>query len=266
MDNPGGGTYDDYKMIDAHAHLSFLSLAQVEELLSKGTHSIQKWILGGYNPQEWAQQWKLKALGGERLQTTIGLHPWYVCEASIETLNQAFQSLEEQISKAEWLGEMGLDFYGDQRKNLKQRQIDYFSKQLHLAHDYNKMGVFHVVQGWGEFLKCWDACPVPGFIHGFSGSVEIANELISRGLLISIGPGVLKDNYKNLRSVVKSMDESFMLIESDSPSEPSGLASYEGEDLLRKILQEVSSLRGQVVENLEAQLLQNFKKLTKRSE
>ena len=58
---------------------------------------------------------------------------------------------------------------------------------------------------------------VKGSIHCFSGSVEMAREFIKLGYKLGIGGIITYKNAKTIKEVVRDIDLSYILLETDSP-------------------------------------------------
>lgn len=260
MDNWERASYDGFMIIDAHAHLSFLTQDQVSQILNRPDSGLSGWILGGYDPIDWERQKYLKDLFPDRIQTCFGLHPWEVGGQSLEKATKAMKTLESVISDADWVGELGLDVSSEGLKKGKDLQIEVLKFQLELARSHSKPCVFHLVGGTEEFFKAWDNCPVPGFVHGFTGSPEVAREIVSRGLLISIGPGLLKSHFKNLQKTVDILELEHLLVESDSPHSLDD-ESYQGLESLPKIVDRLCEMKSVDQKTMEEQLGRNLEGL-----
>ena len=92
-----------------------------------------------------------------------------------------------------------------------------FKRQLDIASKYNKPIVVHsrdAVQDTYNILKMYH---LRGSIHSFSGSVEMAREFIKLGYKIGVGGIITFKNAKNIKEVVKNIDLSYILLETDSP-------------------------------------------------
>ena len=97
--------------IDSHSHLSFLSTHEGEEIIT-GAPDELSWVLGGYQPSEWEAQLALKQKFPERIKTCYGLHPWFVRSEEFN-LSLDLEALKIWSDQADFIGEVGLDFFGD---------------------------------------------------------------------------------------------------------------------------------------------------------
>ena len=144
---------------------------------------------------------------------SIGFHPTELDDFK----DEYFEFLENNISnpKIVAIGEIGLDYYYDNTDKDKQKEI--FKRQLDIANKYNKPIIVHSrnsIQDTYNILKEYNLF---GSIHCFSGSVEMAREFIKIGYKLGIGGIITYKNAKNIREVVKNIDLSHILLETDSP-------------------------------------------------
>lgn len=143
----------------------------------------------------------------------IGFHPTELDDFK----DEYFEFLENNISnpKIVAIGEIGLDYYYDNTDKNKQKEI--FKRQLDIANKYSKPIIVHSrnsIQDTYNILKEYNLF---GSIHCFSGSVEMAREFIKIGYKLGIGGIITYKNAKNIREVVKNIDLSYILLETDSP-------------------------------------------------
>lgn len=252
-------------MLDAHSHLSFLSDTALQAAI---VGSNAKWILGGYDPADWARQSELQSQYPQRFLTSFGIHPWVVSKSSEEELNQMCLQLQSLLPEANFVGEIGLDFSSHQNPQSFPLQRVFFKKQLVEASSRGQPVVLHVVQAHAASIEMLDGVPasssdVRGFVHGFSGTIEIAREYFKRGIWLSIGPGVLNPKYKKLREAIRQVELSGILIESDSPANHQQSA-YDGVTLLPQILKEIATLRQMPTSELQEMITANSHRIWTR--
>lgn len=114
------------------------------------------------------------------------------------------------------IGEIGLDYYWkDNPRELQQR---VFRAQLALAQELDLPVIVHDREAHGDSMAIVREFPqVRGVFHCFSGSAEMAKELVGLGWMISF-TGVL--TYKNARKAVEAAQAvplKRLMIETDSP-------------------------------------------------
>ncbi len=239
---------------DCHCHLSFLENEDSENLISSNPNV--QWILGGYQPSEWEHQVHLKKRAPNNISTCYGLHPWYVKSDEFD-LSRDLEALKIWGDQAQWIGEVGLDFFGDDAHLKKDLQINVFEQQLEMSS--GQPFVFHVVQAHRKALEILNGYSVKGFVHSFSGSPEIADSYYNEGILLSFGPSILNDNFKKARESLVHLPIEAILVESDTPSHPldeeSPIANLE------LVYSEVARLKKISVDDLKIQVAINIENL-----
>ena len=159
----------------------------------------------------------------EKMYASAGIHPEDVqyCENDIDTELQRLAELivsgeEARKNKIVAIGEIGLDYhYEGFDKELQQK---YFERQLDLAESLDMPVIIHDRDAHGDCFETVLKYPkVRGVFHSFSGSAEMAAELVKRGWYISFS-GVL--TFKNARKCVEVAEKiplERILIETDAP-------------------------------------------------
>ncbi|BAE80815.1 deoxyribonuclease [Chlamydia felis Fe/C-56] len=128
-----------------------------------------------------------------------------------------------QAGKLSAIGEVGLDYCFAEDDMAKDRQKEVLKRYLSLALEYELPLVVHCRGAFEDFFHMIDqyyhhdkrSCP--GMLHCFTGSLEEARELLSRGWFISISGIVTFKNAQDLRSVVSQIPLEHLLIETDAP-------------------------------------------------
>ena len=145
----------------------------------------------------------------------VGYHPEncgpYVPE-DLDTLRQLAAH-----PKAVAIGEIGLDYYWEENPP-RDFQQQVFRAQLQLAQELELPVIVHDREAHGDSLSIIREFPnLRGVFHCFSGSAEMAKELVKLGWMISF-TGVL--TYKNARKALETADAvplEHLMIETDSP-------------------------------------------------
>ena len=149
------------------------------------------------------------------LYAAVGVHP-EDCAGWQDGDVEALRALAGQ-PKVVAVGEIGLDYYWKENppRDLQQR---VFRAQLALAAELGLPVIVHDREAHGDSLAIVKEFPqVRGVFHCFSGSVELAQELVRLGWMISF-TGVL--TYKNARKAVEAAQAvplDRLMIETDSP-------------------------------------------------
>ena len=145
----------------------------------------------------------------------VGVHPSDCGEWTDQWLEQ-LRSLAAP-PKVRAIGEIGLDYYWKENppRDLQQR---VFRHQMELAGELGLPVIVHDRDAHGDCMAIVREYPqVTGVFHCFSGSAEMARELIGLGWMISF-TGVL--TYRNARKAVEAAQAvplEKIMIETDSP-------------------------------------------------
>ncbi|MGN0665544.1 MAG: TatD family hydrolase [Huintestinicola sp.] len=114
------------------------------------------------------------------------------------------------------IGEIGVDYhYDDGYPPEVQREM--FERQLQLAHELHKPVVIHTRDAWEDTMALLRKYRPRGVVHCFSGSAELAREIVSLGMYVGF-TGVV--TFKNAKKAVKAAAEvpaHRLLIETDCP-------------------------------------------------
>ena len=94
----------------------------------------------------------------------------------------------------------------------------FFREQLKLAEQVDLPVIIHDREAQGDcFETVLDFPRVRGVFHSYSGSAEMARELVKRGWYISFSGVVSFKNAERVREVVKTIPHDRLLIETDCP-------------------------------------------------
>ena len=153
----------------------------------------------------------------ENVYASLGVHP-----DEIEELTDADYIWMEEAAKhpkVVAIGECGLDYFRGRPDEEKERQAYHFKKHIELADKLDLPLVIHsrdAAEDTFNILKDLKK-DMPGVVHCYSYSPEMAKEYVKRGWYIGVG-GVI--TFKNAKSLVKTVEEisiDRILLETDSP-------------------------------------------------
>jgi len=153
------------------------------------------------------------------MYTAVGIHPsdsQYLGVGLDEALSDIEALIKNPENKCVCLGEIGLDYhYPDTDKDC---QMKYFKAQMALAERLSIPVSIHDREAHGDVMEVIRSFPrVRGVLHSFSGSPEMAKELIGLGYMISFSGTVTFTNAKRPREVAASLPKESVLIETDAP-------------------------------------------------
>lgn len=149
------------------------------------------------------------------IYAAIGVHPDEVGALNEDTF--ALVKAQAKKEKVVAVGEIGLDYYWDNESHDVQKK--WFIKQLNLARELKLPVVIHSREAAADTLQIMreHAKGLPGVIHCFSYSPEMAREYVKMGFYIGVGGVVTFKNAKKLKEVVEEIPLDRILLETDSP-------------------------------------------------
>lgn len=149
----------------------------------------------------------------EKIYCALGVHP----HEADSVPNNYISKLEKmfEFEKAVAVGEIGLDYHYDFSK--RENQIKVFEEQILLSKKLNKPIIVHDREAHKDTLDLLKKHNPRGVVHCFSGSPEMANEIINLGMYIGIGGAVTFKNAKKIIDVVRSISMDRILLETDAP-------------------------------------------------
>jgi TatD DNase family protein len=143
-----------------------------------------------------------------------GLHPMLADQLTSELQLQ----LETAAASSVAVGEIGLDYHCSTPRDL---QAEVFRIQLQLALRHNLPVIVHCRQAFRDLAAIMveevGSSKVGGVMHAYSGSVEMARELINRGLYLGICGTITYVNAVRPVEVVRAIPLEHLLLETDAP-------------------------------------------------
>jgi len=151
-----------------------------------------------------------------RMYAACGIHPHEV--GKIKDEKETIEKIKTlcKDEKVVAIGEIGLDFYYDFSDREVQKK--WFEIQMSLAEELKLPVIIHDRDAHGACLDIVKKFPkVRGVFHSFSGSAEMARELIDFGYYISFSGVITFKNASRISEVVASVPLDRLLIETDCP-------------------------------------------------
>ena len=197
----------------------------------------------------------------------VGVHPSEIAE-----LDEDFMEWMKQ--QASWgktvaIGEIGLDYYWDKEPEVQEKQRYWFGRQIELARETGLPIIVHsrdAAADTMQVMKEHHAEEIPGVIHCFSYSKEMALEFIKMGYYIGVGGVVTFKNAKKLIETVEAIPLERILLETDCPymaPEP-----YRGKRnsslLLPYVVERIAELKSVSREEVERVTDENARRLFSR--
>ncbi len=195
------------------------------------------------------------------IYAAVGSHPDVADEVN-EAVLEEYRRLVAENPKIKAIGEIGLDYhYEDIPREI---QLKAFRMQMELAKELNLPAIVHERDAHEDGMKVVDEFPeVTGVFHCYSGSAEMAKELVKRGWYIGF-TGVL--TFKNARKAVevaKAIPIDRIVLETDCPymsPEPfRGKRNDPGK--LYRMAEKLAEIRGLSLEEIHTITVENGKRL-----
>lgn len=142
-----------------------------------------------------------------------GFHPENLEGASLSDLN----TIEEYAkhSKCVAIGEIGLDYHW--MSSSKEVQKNFFVSHIELAKKLDMPVIVHDREAHGDTLDILKEKKPKGVVHCFSGSAEMAKEIIKLGMYIGLNGVVTFKNARKSLEVVKEIPLERLVLETDCP-------------------------------------------------
>ena len=233
---------------DRHELLSGLAQQQVALVMNPGC-SLQS----SYNAVKLAETYPF-------VYAAVGSHPDAADEVCEEVLEQYRKLCAHEKVKA--IGEIGIDYHYEDIPRQLQKQA--FRAQMALAREVNLPVIVHERDAHEDGLKIVKEFPeVTGVFHCFSGSAELARQLVELGWYIGF-TGVL--TFKNARRAIEAAQAiplERIVLETDCPymaPDPfRGKRNHPG--YLYRMAEKLAEVKGVSVEKIHEITLQNGKTL-----
>ena len=195
------------------------------------------------------------------LYASVGSHPDSANEVNEEVLEE-YRKLCKLSPKVKAIGEIGLDYYyEDIPRDIQQNA---FRMQMALAQELDLPVIVHERDAHNDGMAIVKEFPkVKGVFHCYSGSAEMARQLVNLGWYIGF-TGVL--TFKNARKAVEtaaSIPLDRIVLETDCPfmaPEPfRGKRNHPG--YLYRMAEKLAEIRGISLEEVHAATFENGKRL-----
>ena len=190
----------------------------------------------------------------------VGWHP-EEAENWDENSLPAIRELAKQ-PKVCAIGEIGLDYYWD--ATYRERQKEMFRAQIELALELDLPVIVHDREAHGDSLEIVRDYPaLRGVFHCFSGSVEMAQELLRRGWYLGFDGPITYKNAARAPEVIRICPMERILLETDSPylAPVPNRGQRNDSRNLPYIAATVARIKDMPVEAVAAQTMENGKKL-----
>lgn len=143
----------------------------------------------------------------------VGIHPSNITDNFFNEL----EKIKELYSynKAVAIGEIGLEYHYDFVP--KDVQLDIFERQLALSKELDLPVIVHDRDAHEDTMRLLKKYQPTGVVHCFSGSAEMAKEVLKLGMYIGLGGAVTFKNARKPVEVAEMLPLDRLLLETDCP-------------------------------------------------
>ena len=197
----------------------------------------------------------------EHVYAAVGIHP-EECGGCTDGDFEAIRALCAR-KKVVAVGEIGLDYYWPENPPREFQQA-VFRRQLELALELELPVIIHDRDAHGDSLAIVEEYPaLRGVFHCFSGSPEMAAELLKRGWYLGFDGPITYKNAKKALEVIELCPMERLLLETDSPYLSPVPHRGERNDSrnLPWIAAKIAEVKGCTVETVAAAATENGKRL-----
>jgi TatD DNase family protein len=182
----------------------------------------------------------------EGMAFTAGIHPWYLDNNNHDDLIEFIRQISSNTNLIA-IGETGFDKLRGPSMEL---QRSTFEEQIEIAGDNRKPVIIHCVKAWDELLSSHKNLKpaTTWLVHGFRGKKELASQLLSRGMFISLWFDFAMRNESS--DLLRFLPRNRIFLETD------------GADIdIKNIYDKVANDLGCNVNELKSVILSNFNRM-----
>ena len=193
---------------------------------------------------------------------SVGVHPSDCGDFSDSDEKLIIEAAAHPKIKA--IGEIGLDYYYDDVPHDKQKEC--FIRQIEIAKKLKMPVIIHDRDAHGDtvdILKNADAKSVGGVLHCFSGSREMAKDVLDMGFYIAFGGTLTFKNARRSVEVAEYVPLDRIVLETDAPYlAPEPLRGKRNDStLMRYVAEKLAAIKGIEVSEVERVTFENAKKI-----
>jgi TatD DNase family protein len=233
-------------LIDSHAHYDDESFdPDREEILQKCADSGVTHIINAGSNIESSQKSIELARQYPFIYAAVGVHPHDASSCGENTPDRLTELAKEP--KVVAIGEIGLDYHYD--FSPREVQKEWFAKQIAMALELKLPIIIHDREAHRDILdivRAEKGYETGGVFHCFSGSKEMAREVLDLGFKIGIGGSLTFKKAQKPLEVVDFAPLDMLLVETDCPymtPEPyRGQRNWSG--LIEIVLSKIAQIKG----------------------
>ena len=198
----------------------------------------------------------------KEVYAAVGIHPEDAASATPEGFAQIRKWLKEE-PKVVAIGEVGLDYHWPEPSHEIQQEV--FIEQVKMAvecdvpidiHDREAHGdTMDILRQYGKGIR--------GVFHCYSGSLEMAQELIRMGFYIGFTGTMVFPKSQKLKRIAAALPLDRILIETDCPylTPPPFRGKRNEPAYVQYVAKELAALRNVEISEIEAITVENGKRI-----
>lgn len=144
----------------------------------------------------------------------VGVHPENLDNLPDDYIEK-LRKIACENEKVVAIGEIGLDYHF--RTDNKEKQTEVFESQVKLANSLDLPVIIHDREAHRDSFEILKKHNPKGIVHCFSGSVEMAKEIVKLGMKLGVGGVLTFKNAKTVVEVVKQIPLKHLVLETDAP-------------------------------------------------
>ncbi len=250
-------------IFDTHAHYDDEQFDPDRDELLSGMHDRNVgWIVNVGSTTEGCRMSVTLAEQYDFIYAAVGLHPDEVGALTDEFYAWMCETARTN-PKVVAIGEIGLDYHWDVEP--RQVQQECFVRQMDMARELGLPIAVHsrdAAQDTMDLIKAHGR-GIPGILHCFSGSTEMAWEYVKLGYHIGLGGVVTFKNAKKAKEVAAEIPLERIVLETDCPymAPVPFRGKRNSSDLIDYVAAEIAQLRGIEKDEVIGQTSANAKEL-----
>ena len=252
------------ELVDTHTHLNDAKFqADVKETVQRARAVGVTRMINMGDTLESSERAVNLAESYEGLYAGVGIHP----EEAFEMTSREDDILAgwTDMPKVVAIGEIGLDYYWEKDEDRRALQRRIFIRQLDLARELHMPVCIHDRDAHGDTLAILkkEGKGIRGVLHCYSGSYEMARELIKMGWYIGVDGPLTFKNAAKLPEIVKAMPMERLLVETDAPY--MAPTPYRGKRCdsryVYRMAETIAQIKGLTTQEVEEATTENGKRL-----
>lgn len=205
-------------IFDTHCHLNSDELyTRLDEIIEDARKvGVDKFLVIGWNKESSLLAVKM-AHEYDCIYAAIGFHPTDIDGVTDDDYNEVMSHINDP--KVVAVGEIGLDYHWVKDPVQREKQKEWFIKQIEFANLHKKPISIHNREAFEDCLNILkEHKPLySGVMHCYSGSVELLKDVLALGLYIGLDGPLTFTNAKTPKEVCEEVPLDRLIVETDSP-------------------------------------------------